>query len=630
MKDLNYNELINLAFEECTQSQNSFIKQIIMTYVPTDSKPAYYTAKYPLKLTANSGIDARRKFWSILFKNIFGQENKTLPNHFIRKHVPEGYFRSKDSKVRVATRQEMTELGLHEPATIYLITEIKPEAKVSARAYKGLQRKVTLLEKENRKLRKAVNSRLDKVDPIQYQAKDGLHPIVKLDHDANTDAWNSAELVKDLMREDAGADSNSSVSGDFINYLLGDTPKPVAEENNSKDNDQPDLKSEENDTNTSVSDEETEQFLEDLISGNVSDTPENKKKADDIANRIADQIIDAFPELKSAVESDDTSVDGIDRGGVILDGVKHGADKVKWSLPENLLSGHHAKVNGIKHYETESLSDKLGKQIPAQSDHKSGKCDRHINGSDAKSENKAGHADLAVPESVKVEFNKNMKALKNAQRTIDAVNQVGFDNNELTRRIDAIMSNPRTVKANNAVNNILKKYPSLAFSKDEDKIEIPDEIKTYLKENNSQLEKAKEFIDQMKILSKNKDIKKALSDPRVDKAGKAVKDALDNADNYLLPSNVLNQDNQTESKSEQVDKADSKEDQATDLKSNDQRLKDIKDAIQKIFDTNNQSGNGIKRVVINVDPRNTNLQDIIDMLFGDNNEDSDLKSEKNK
>lgn len=66
------------------------------------------------------------------------------------------------------------------------------------------------------------------------------------------------------------------------------------------------------------------------------------------------------------------------------------------------------------------------------------------------------------------------------------------------------------------------------------------------------------------------------------------------------------------------------------MKSNDQRLKDIKDAIQKIFDTNNQSGNGIKRVVINVDPRNTNLQDIIDMLFGDNNEDSDLKSEKNK
>ena len=629
MKDLNYNELINLAFEECTQSQDSFIKQIIMTYVPTDSKSAYYTAKYPLKLDANSGIDARRKFWSILFKNIFGQENKTLPNHFIRKHVPEGYFRNKDSKVRVATRQEMTELGLHEPATIYLITEIKPEAKVSARAYKGLQRKVTLLEKENRKLRKAVNSKLSKVDPIQYQAKDGLHPLVKRDSDRNTDTWNPAELVKDLMREDAGADSNFSVSDDFINYLLGDAPKPVVEEDDSEDTDHSDSKSEENSDDTSVSDKETEQFLEDLVKGNVLDTPENKKKADDIANHIADQIIDAFPELKSAVEGDDTPVDSIDRGGVILDGAKQGADKVKWSLPENLLSSHHAPVDSIKkHHEPESLSDKFGKQIPAQSDHKSGKCDKRIDDSGSKSGNKAGYADLAVPESVKAEFNKNMKALKNVQKAIDAVNQVGFDNDELTRRIDAIMSDPRTVKANNAVNDILKKYPRLAFSKNKDKIEIPDEINTYLKESNSQLEKAKEFIDQMKILSKNKDVKKALSDPRIDKAGEAVKDALDNADNYLLPSNVLNQDNQTDSKSEQVDKADSKEDQITDLKSNNQRLKDIKDAIQKIFDTNNQSSNGIKRVVINVDPKNTNLQDIIDMLFGDNNEDSDLKSEK--
>lgn len=217
-------------------------------------------------------------------------------------------------------------------------------------------------------------------------------------------------------------------------------------------------------------------------------------------------------------------------------------------MPENLLSGHHAKVNGIKNHEPESLSDKFGKQIPAQSDHKSGKCNKRIDGSDSKSENKAGHADLAVPESVKVAFNQNMKALKNAQRAIDAVNQVGFDNDELTRRIDAIMSDPRTVKANNAVNDILKKYPSLAFSKDEDKIEIPDEINTYLKENNSQLEKAKEFIDQMKILSKNKDVKKALSDPRIDKAGKAVKDALDNADNYLLPSNKIIKLHQNQSK----------------------------------------------------------------------------------
>lgn len=321
MKDLHHDELINLAFEECTQSQNSFIKQVIMVYVPTDSKSAYYTAKYPLKLDTNSGIDARRKFWSILFKNIFGQENKTLPNHFIKKHVPEGYFRSKDSKVRVATRQEMTKLGLNEPATIYLITEIKPEAKVSARAYKGLQRRVTLLEKENRELRKAVNSRLSKVDPIQYQAKDGLHPIVNV----NTGKQNSAELVKDLMREDGGADSNSSVSDDFINYLLGDAPKPVVEENNSEDTDHSDSKSEENGDDTSVSDEETEQFLENLVKGNVSDTQKNKKKADDIANHIADQIIDTFPELKSVVEGDDTPVDGIDRGGVILDGVKHKA-----------------------------------------------------------------------------------------------------------------------------------------------------------------------------------------------------------------------------------------------------------------------------------------------------------------
>lgn len=555
MKDLNHNELINLAFESCTQIQNSFIKQIIMVYVPTDSKSVYYTAKYPLKLDANSGIDARRKFWSILFKNVFGQENKTLPNHFIRKHVPEGYFRSKDSKVRIATRQEMTKLGLHEPATIYLITEIKPEAKVSARAYKGLQRKVTLLEKENRKLRKAVNSRLDKVDPIQYQAKDGLHPIVKLDHDANTDAWNSAELVKDLMREDAGADSNFSVSDDFINYLLGDAPKPVVEENNSKNNDQSDLKSEENSADASVSDEKTEQFLEDLVKGNVSDTPENKKKADDIANHIADQIIDAFPELKSAVESDDTSIDGIDRGGVILDGVKHEADKVKWSLPENLLSGHHAKVNRIKHYKTESLSDKLGKQISAQSDYKSGKCDKRIDGSGSKSGNKAGHADLAVSESVKTEFNKNMKALKNAQRSIDAVNQVGFDNDELTRRIDAIMSDPRTVKANNAVNDILKKYPSLAFSKDEEKADHP---------------------------------------------------------------------NLTDLESE---KSDDEEAQPDNQRTNDQRLQDARDAIQKIFDSDNESGNGIKHVVINVNPKNANLQSIIDMLFGENN-DSDSNSEK--
>ena len=553
--NLNNNELINLAFEECTQIQNSFIKQIIMVYVPTDSKSVYYTVKYPLKLDANSGIDARRKLWSILFKNIFGQENKSLPNHFIRKHVPEGYFRSKDSKVRVATRQEMTELGLHEPATIYLITEIKPEAKVSARAYKGLQRKVTLLEKENSKLRKVVNSKLGKVDLIQYQAKDGLHPIAKRDSDANTNTCNHAELVKDLMREDAGADSNSSVSDDFINYLLGDAPKPVVKGNDSEDTDHPDSKSEENGNDAPVSDEETEQFLEDLVSGNIPDTPENKKKADDIANHITDQIIDAFPELKSAVESDDTSVDGIDRGGVILDGVKHGADKVKWSLPENLLSGHHAKVNGIKHHETESLSDKLGKQIPAQSDYKSGKCDKRIDGSDPKSGNKAGHVDLAVPESVKVEFNKNMKALKNAQRAIDAVNQVGFDNDELTRRIDAIMSDPRTVKANNAVNDILKKYPSLAFSKDEDRADHP---------------------------------------------------------------NLTNLESE---------KSDNEETKPDNQRTNDQRLQDARDAIQKIFDSDNKSGNGIKHVVINVNPKNANLQSIIDMLFGKNN-DSDSNSEK--
>lgn len=552
--NLNHNELINLAFETCTQSQNSFIKQVIMVYIPTDSKSAYYTAKYPLKLDVNSGIDARRKFWSILFKNVFGQENKNLPNHFIRKHVPEGYFRSKDSKVRVATRQEMTKLGLHEPATIYLITEIKPEAKVSARAYKGLQRKVTLLEKENRKLRKAVNSRLDKVDPIQYQAKDDLHPIVKLDHDANTDAWNSAELVKDLMREDAGADSNSSVSDDFINYLLGDAPKPVVEENDSKDNDQSDLKSEENSADTSISDEGTEQFLEDLVSGNVSDTPENKKKADDIVNHIADQIIDAFPELKSAVESDDKTVDpvdGIDRGGVVLDSL---STKEKYDTDKD-LSDHHDQVNGIKHHETESLSDKLNKQIPAQSDYKSGKCDKRIDGSGPKSGNKAGHADLAVPELVKAEFNKNMKALKNAQRAIDAVNQVGFDNDELTRRIDAIMSDPRTVKANNAVNDILKKYPSLAFSKDEEKADHP---------------------------------------------------------------------NLTDLESE---KSDDEEAQSDNQRTNDQRLQDVRDAIQKIFDSDNKSGNGIKHVVINVNPKNANLQSIIDMLFGKNN-DSDSNSEK--
>lgn len=552
--NLNHNELINLAFEACTQSQDSFIKQIVMTYVPTDSKSVFYTAKYPLKLTANSGIDARRKLWSILFKNVFGQENKSLPNHFIRKHVPEGYFRSKDSKVRIATRQEMTELGLHEPATIYLIIEIKPEAKVSARAYKGLQRKVTLLEKENRKLRKAVNNRLDKVDPIQYQAKDGLHPIVKRDPDVNTDAWNSAELVKDLMQEDTGADSNSSISDDFINYLLGDAPKPVVEENNSKDNDQSDLKSEENSADTSISDEGTEQFLEDLVSGNVSDTPENKKKADDIVNHIADQIIDAFPELKSAVESDDKTVDpvdGIDRGGVVLDSL---STKEKYDTDKD-LSGHHAKVDGIKHHEPESLSDKLGKQIPAQSDYKSDKCDKHIDDSDAKSENKVNHADSAVSESEKAEFNKNMKALKNAQRAIDAVNQVGFDNDELTRRIDAIMSDPRTVKANNTVNDILKKYPSLAFSKDEDMTDHP---------------------------------------------------------------------NLTDLESE---KSDDEEAQPDNQRNNDQRLQDARDAIQRIFDSDNKSGNGIKHVVINVNPKNANLQSIIDMLFG-KNEDSDLKSEK--
>lgn len=553
--NLNRNKLINLAFEECTQSQNSFIKQVIMVYVPTDPKSAYYTAKYPLKLDTDSGISARRKFWSILFNNIFGQENKSLPNHFIRKHVPEGYFRSKNSKVRVATRQEMTKLGLHEPATIYLITEIKPEAKVSARAYKGLQRKVILLEKENKELRKAVNSKLGKVDPIQYQAKDGLHPLVKLNSDKNTGTWNSAELVKDLMREDAGVDSNSSVSDDFINYLLGDAPKPVVEENNSKNNDQSDLKSEENSADTSVSDEETEQFLEDLVKGNVSDTPENKKKADDIANHIADQIIDAFPELKSVVEDDDTPVDGIGRGSVVLDGVKHGADKTKWSLPENLLSGHHAKVDGIKHHEPESLSDKLGKQIPAQSDYKSDKCDKHIDDSDAKSENKVNHADSAVSESEKAEFNKNMKALKNAQRAIDAVNQVGFDNDELTRRIDAIMSDLKTVKANNTVNDILKKYPSLAFSKDEDMTDHP---------------------------------------------------------------------NLTDLESE---KSDDEEAQPDNQRNNDQRLQDARDAIQRIFDSDNKSGNGIKHVVINVNPKNANLQSIIDMLFG-KNEDSDLKSEK--
>lgn len=605
MKDLNHNELINLVFEECTQSQDSFIKQIIMTYVPTDSKSAYYTAKYPLKLDANSGIDARRKFWSILFKNIFGQENKTLPNHFIRKHVPEGYFRSKDSKVRVATRQEITELGLHEPATIYLITEIKPEAKVSARAYKGLQRKVILLEKENKELRKSLNSKLGKVDPIQYQTKDDLHPIIKLDPDANTGTCNPAELVKDLMREDTGADGNLSVSDDFINYLLGDAPKPVVEENNSKDNNQSDLKSEENETNTHVSDEETEQFLEDLVKGNVPDTPENKKKADDVANHIADQIIDAFPELKSAVENDNTTTDGIDRDNVTLDNLstkeKHGVDKVNWSLPEHLLSSNHAKAQGIKKniesHKPETLSDKFGKQIPAQYDHKSDKCGMCKDGSGAKAGNKVGHADLAVPELVKAEFNKNMKALKNTQRAIDAVNQVGFDNDELTRRIDAIMSDPRTVKANNAVNDILKKYPSLAFSKGKseeevlDDIEMPDAVKAYLKENHAQLEKTKKFMNQLKMLEQNKDISKVLSDSN-------------------------------------SEPADNKEDQATDTESSDQRLQDVRDAIQKIFNPDNQSGNGIKRVVINVDPRNTNLQDIIDMLFGDNNEDSDFKSEK--
>lgn len=547
--NLNHNELINLAFEACTQSQDSFIKQIVMTYVPTDSKSVFYTAKYPLKLTANSGIDTRRKFWSILFKNIFGQENKTLPNHFIRKHVPEGYFRSKDSKVRIATRQEMTELGLHEPATIYLITEIKPEAKVSARAYKGLQRKVTLLEKENRKLRKAVNSRLDKVDPIQYQAKDDLHPIVNV----NTGTQNPAKLVKDLMREDAGADSNSSVSDDFINYLLGDVPKPVVEEDDQATDDS-DLKSKNKHEDKHVSDEETEQFLEDLVSGNVSDTPENKKKADDIANHIADQIIDVFPELKSAVESDDKTVDpvdGIDRGGVVLDSL---STKEKYDTDKD-LSDHHDQVNGIKHHETESLSDKFGKQIPAQSDHKSGKCDKYIDGSDAKSENKVNHADSAVSESEKAEFNKNMKALKNAQRAIDAVNQVGLDNDELTRRIDAIMSDPRTVKANNAVNDILKKYPSLAFSKDEEKADHP---------------------------------------------------------------------NLTDLESE---KSDDEEAQPDNQRINDQRLQDVRDAIQKIFDSDNKSGNGIKHVVINVNPKNANLQSIIDMLFG-RNEDSDLKSGK--